>query len=121
MPGLSLLVVGKQRKLHRLASTDGHARRGAGCNFRNRPPAAGERTNGELSARCDKEAANFLAINLADEVITGKRSPKAAREEYAKQIMAMMAGEPAPLTEKLLVVSMTSGTADPDKSVKMKK
>jgi len=80
-----------------------------------------ERTNGELSARCDKEAANFLAINLADEVITGKRSPKAAREEYAKQIAAMMAGQPAPLTEKLLVVSMTSGTADPDKSVKMKK
>lgn len=80
-----------------------------------------ERTNGELSARCDKEAANFLAINLADEVVTGKRSPKSARDEYAKQITAMMAGQPAPLTEKLLVVSMTSGTADPDKSVKMKK
>lgn len=79
-----------------------------------------ERTNGELSARCDKEGANFLALNLADEVITGKRSPKSARAEYAKQIMAMMAGQPAPLTEKLMLVSMTSGTADPDMPAKMK-
>ncbi len=80
-----------------------------------------ERTNGELSARCDKEAANFLAISLADEVITGKRSPKAVQEECLKQVMAAKAGQPAPLTEKLMFVSMTSGTADPGKPVKMKK
>ncbi len=80
-----------------------------------------ERTNGELSARCDKEAANFLALNLADEVISGQRSPKSAREEYVKQIMAMKAGQPAPLTEKLMFVAMTGDTADPDKAVKMKK
>lgn len=73
------------------------------------------RTNGELSARCDKEAANFLAINLADEVVSGKRSVKEARAEYAQQIMAKMGGKPAPLTEKLMVVSPTSETADPDK------
>ncbi len=73
------------------------------------------RTNGELSARCDKEAANFLAINLADEVVSGKRSVKEARAEYAQQMMAMMGGQSAPLTEKLMVVSPTSETADPDK------
>lgn len=72
------------------------------------------RTNGEISARCDKEAANFLAINLADEVVTGKRSVKEAREEYAKQIMAKMANQPAPLTEKLMVLSPTGDTAFSD-------
>lgn len=72
------------------------------------------RTNGEISARCDKEAANFLALNLADEIVAGKRSPKDARKEYAKQIMAKMAMQPAPLTEKLMVVSPTGSSADPD-------
>jgi len=27
-----------------------------------------------IAARCDKEEPNFLAINLAHEIITGKRS-----------------------------------------------
>lgn len=60
-----------------------------------------ERTRGELSARCDKEAANFLAVNLAHDIITGKRSVEEAREEYGKQIIAFAEGESAPLTEKL--------------------
>ena len=33
-----------------------------------------ERTKGEIAARCDKEDANFLAINLANDVATGRRS-----------------------------------------------
>ena len=33
-----------------------------------------ERTKGMIAARCDKEEPNFLAINLAHEIITGKRS-----------------------------------------------
>jgi len=49
-----------------------------------------ERTKGELAARCDKEEANFLAINLADEVAKGKRSVEEARKFYAESIMAMM-------------------------------
>ncbi|MEO6568665.1 MAG: hypothetical protein ABIO94_07860 [Opitutaceae bacterium] len=48
-------------------------------------------------------------------MLSEKRSPNAAREEVAKQIKAMQAGQPAPLTEKLMIVSMTSGTSDPDK------
>jgi hypothetical protein len=30
-----------------------------------------ERTKGELSARCEGEEANFLAINLAHQIVTG--------------------------------------------------
>jgi len=33
-----------------------------------------ERTKGEISARCDKEEANFLAINLANDIVTKKRT-----------------------------------------------
>jgi len=72
------------------------------------------RTNGELSARCDKEGANFLAINLAHDIVTGKRTPEDARMMYAAQIKAMMAKQPAPYTEKLLFAPPMGGTADPD-------
>lgn len=58
-----------------------------------------ERTKGEMSARCDKEAANFLALNLAHDVVTGKQTVNGARAEYASQIKAMMAKESAPYTE----------------------
>lgn len=73
-----------------------------------------ERTAGEMSARCDKEAANFLAVNLADEVARGKRSVDDARAKYGEQIKAMMAKQPAPYTEKLLF-NVTSNTQDADK------
>lgn len=74
-----------------------------------------ERTTGEMSARCDKEAANFLALNLADEIARGKRSVRDARRMYAEQIMAMKASKPAPYTEKLLFGKMMN-TNDPDRA-----
>jgi len=49
-----------------------------------------ERTKGELAARCDKEEANFLAINLAHEIATGKRKVDDARRFYAESIQTMM-------------------------------
>lgn len=61
-----------------------------------------ERTSGEMSARCDKEGANFLALNLANDIVTGKRSVQDARKMYGEQIMAMKAGKSAPYTDKLM-------------------
>ncbi len=72
-----------------------------------------ERTKGEISARCDKEPMNFLALNLAHEVATGKKSAQEARKEYTKQAMAFMKKEPAPYTEKL-IFEPAGNTADPD-------
>lgn len=60
-----------------------------------------ERTRGELGARCDKEAANFLAVNLAHEIITGKRSMEDAKKEYGEQIVAFASGKPAELMKGL--------------------
>ena len=73
-----------------------------------------ERTKGQISARCDKEPANFLALNLAHEIVTGKRSVEDARAEYARQAQAMMNKQPAPLTEKLMFSRMKGNSADPD-------
>lgn len=47
-----------------------------------------ERTKGEISARCDQEPMNFLALNLAHDIITGKRSVGDARKTYAEKAMA---------------------------------
>ena len=79
-----------------------------------------ERTSGEMSARCDKEAANFLAVNLAHEVATGMRSVEDARKKYGEQIMAMMAKRPAPYTEKVMF-STSSSTVDADRPLMMGK
>ncbi len=49
-----------------------------------------ERTKGEIAARCDKEEANFLAINLANDIATGRKSVEDARRFYAESMMAMM-------------------------------
>lgn len=74
-----------------------------------------ERTRGELAARCDKEAANFLALNLAHEIVTGERSVEEAREAYGEQIVAFAKGESAPLMEELnFRPQRTAG--DPDKT-----
>ncbi|MGI8616092.1 MAG: hypothetical protein ACR2L4_04825 [Actinomycetota bacterium] len=73
-----------------------------------------ERTKGELSARCDKEEMNFLALNLADEVVRGATSVDDARRTYTEQAMAAMMGKPAPYTEGLRFDVPRGGTGDPD-------
>ncbi|MDQ3698067.1 MAG: hypothetical protein M3373_08600 [Gemmatimonadota bacterium] len=73
-----------------------------------------ERTKGVMSARCDKEAMNFLALNLANDIATGKTTAEDARKEYAKQAMAFMNKQPAPYTEGLKFTVPRGGTADPD-------
>lgn len=60
-----------------------------------------ERTRGEISARCDKEEANFLALNLAHEIVTGKRSVDEAREFYATTMKEMMSGKMSPYVKGL--------------------
>jgi hypothetical protein len=79
-----------------------------------------ERTKGEMSARCDKEELNMLALNLANDVVTGKRSVDDAREYYAKTAMAFKQGKSDPYTDKLQFPVQQAGTADPDHPASMK-
>ncbi len=43
-----------------------------------------DRTRGEMAARCDTEFHNVLALNLAHDIIIGKRSVEGARAFYAR-------------------------------------
>lgn len=59
------------------------------------------RTFGEMSARCDKEGANFLALNLANDIVTGKKNVTEARSYYARAVKEMMQGKMDPYLAKL--------------------
>jgi hypothetical protein len=48
------------------------------------------RTVGEMSARCDKEEANFLALNLANDVALGNKNVEDAKMYYARAIKEMI-------------------------------
>ncbi|MCA1659281.1 MAG: hypothetical protein LC642_01885 [Verrucomicrobiaceae bacterium] len=74
-----------------------------------------ERTKGEISARCDKEEMNFLALNLANDIINGTRTVDDARKTYAQQAMAFKQHQSAPLTGGLRFTVRRGGTGDPDK------
>ncbi len=80
-----------------------------------------ERTNGVISARCDAEEANFLALNLAHDVATGKRSVADARKFYAETMMAFKNGGKPAYTQSLQFKMPMGGTADADKPAMMKK
>jgi hypothetical protein len=72
-----------------------------------------DRTQGLLSARCDKEANNVLALNLAHDVITGKKTVDQARKAYGDIVKEKMnGGDPAYM--KKLLFSTEMNAADPD-------
>lgn len=69
-----------------------------------------DRTRGELSARCDAEGANFLAINLAVEILHGKKTIAEARKHYAETSR----GQHKHYKKKFLFRLPTKATNDPD-------
>ncbi|MBW3571302.1 MAG: hypothetical protein KY467_09360 [Gemmatimonadetes bacterium] len=75
-----------------------------------------ERTKGEISARCDKEGANFLALNLANEIATGRRTVEDARRMYGEQVTMMKNGQMTPYTSGLMFTPPPSGN-DPDRPI----
>ena len=75
-----------------------------------------ERTAGEVSARCHDEQANFLALNLAHDLVTGAKGVEEARAYYAEEFLNARRKQPTPYMEKLRFQPGT-GTADPDQRV----
>jgi hypothetical protein len=75
-----------------------------------------DRTAGQIGARCDNEAANTLTLNLAVEIMEGRRTVEDAREVFAETLAAYALGRDAPYAERLLFESR-SGTADPDEEI----
>jgi hypothetical protein len=74
-----------------------------------------ERTKGEISARCDKEAANILALNLADDIIKDKRNVEEAREFYGSTMMEMLQGNKPQYLQKLQFNAAKGNVGDSDK------
>jgi hypothetical protein len=71
------------------------------------------RTRGELSSASDSEDTNFLALNVADDLIRGERDADRARAYYAQIIRARMIKEPESYLQALKFKPATD-TADPD-------
>jgi hypothetical protein len=76
-----------------------------------------DRTRGEVSARCDSEAANVLGLNMVHEIVTGKRTVDEAREISAQNTVAYNVGRAAPYAERLLFDVPQGGTEDLDRSM----
>jgi hypothetical protein len=68
-----------------------------------------------MSARCDKEGANFLAINLANDVATGVKTTAQARAYYTQAIKTFMqSGQMDTYMQGFKFTVPTNGTKDPD-------
>ena len=72
-----------------------------------------ERTAGEVSARCHDEQANFLALNLMNDIVTGAKTPQQAREYYAKEFADYRRKKPTSYMEGLRFTP-NGNAKDPD-------
>jgi len=75
-----------------------------------------DRTKGTVAARSDSEANNFLALNLANDIISGKRDVESARRFFADTAAKGVSGKSSDYTTKLLFTPK-SDTADPGQSI----
>ena len=73
-----------------------------------------ERTAGEVSARCHDEQANFLALNLMHDIVTGAKKVQEARDYYAKEFLDYRRKQATPYMDGLRFSSPTGKTPDPD-------
>lgn len=59
------------------------------------------RTVGELSARCDLEAHNILTLNLAHDIVTGRKTVAQARQAFGEAVQQEIAGRPPAIVQAL--------------------
>lgn len=74
------------------------------------------RTEGLLSARCHDEEANFLALNLAHDIVTGEKNVEQARQAYVQAMKDHRAGRPTPYMQGLQF-EPHADAADPDEKL----
>lgn len=75
-----------------------------------------KRTEGLMSARCHDEPANFLALNLAHDVISDTISPEKAKEKYLQILIDYRKKKQTPYMEKLHF-TVPSQSGDPGKQM----
>lgn len=57
-----------------------------------------DRVKGEVTARCDSEEANFVALNLMNQIVDGRKDARSGRDTYAQ---TMLEGKHQDLAERL--------------------
>ena len=57
------------------------------------------RTAGQVTASCDNEAANYLAVNLMHDIVEGRLTAEQARAELGEQQAAWLVNREAPYTD----------------------
>ncbi|MDQ3625446.1 MAG: DUF4142 domain-containing protein, partial [Verrucomicrobiota bacterium] len=60
-----------------------------------------DRTRGEMSARCDLEGHNILTLNLANDIVMGKKSAEEARKAFGQNVVDDALGKYPPYTTAL--------------------
>lgn len=60
-----------------------------------------DRTRGEITAHCDSEEMNILALNLAHEIAVNRMTVDAARKKYSQVVAKRILNWPEPLMERL--------------------
>lgn len=75
-----------------------------------------DETRGTLSSSCDTEGCNFLALNLANDIATGKRDVASAKDFFRNTMTKSLSGKSAPEMEKLLFPTGSSSSASPSRS-----
>ncbi|MFA5136720.1 MAG: hypothetical protein WC489_04995 [Patescibacteria group bacterium] len=73
-----------------------------------------ERTKGEISARCGGTSMNFVAINLAHDIITGKLTVMDARDRYTILYKEFKEGKKSSYTQKFQFELEQKNTPDKD-------
>lgn len=58
-------------------------------------------TRGTLASSCDTEGCNFLALNLANDIVTGKRDVASAKDFFSSTLTKSLSGKSSPYMEKL--------------------
>lgn len=61
-----------------------------------------DKASGELSSISENENSNYLALNLADEIVSDRRSPQEARDFYRKTLRLSESGKSSAYTGGLL-------------------
>ena len=80
-----------------------------------------DRTKGELGASCHEEGANVLSLNLAHDIVTGKKTIDEAREKYAKIMTKGKAGGSPEYMQGLQFDVPENDPRDPDVTIAAEK
>jgi hypothetical protein len=73
-----------------------------------------EHTAGEVSARCNDEEANCLALNLMHDIVIGAKNSQEARNYYASEVLSYRRKKATPYMEDLRFPLNGHNTGDPD-------